>query len=184
MRSASTTEPSERRVIANVMKGSIGNLIEWYDWYAYTAFSVYFAATFFPKGNPTAQLLNTAAVFAVGFLMRPLGGWLLGRFADQFGRRAALVLTVTMMAAGSLLIAVTPGYAFEVGARYWYSSGKLAKNLFDDPRSSNEPVKERGACQSIKNRSSLRRRGRSTSNFSPPPGRSLEARAQLLQAEA
>lgn len=72
---------------------------------------MYFAATFFPKGNTTAQLLNTAAVFAVGFLMRPLGGWLLGRFADQFGRRAALVLTVTMMAAGSLLIAVTPGYA-------------------------------------------------------------------------
>ena len=102
---------SERRVVSNVIKGSIGNLIEWYDWYAYTAFSVYFAATFFPKGNTTAQLLNTAAVFAVGFLMRPLGGWLLGRFADQFGRRAALVLTVTMMAAGSLLIAVTPGYA-------------------------------------------------------------------------
>ena len=65
---------SERRVVSNVIKGSIGNLIEWYDWYAYTAFSVYFAATFFPKGNPTAQLLNTAAVFAVGFLMRPLGG--------------------------------------------------------------------------------------------------------------
>jgi MHS family alpha-ketoglutarate permease-like MFS transporter len=102
---------SERRVVSNVIKGSIGNLIEWYDWYAYTAFSVYFAATFFPKGNTTAQLLNTAAVFAVGFLMRPLGGWLLGRFADQFGRRAALVLTVTMMAAGSLLIAVTPGYS-------------------------------------------------------------------------
>jgi MHS family alpha-ketoglutarate permease-like MFS transporter len=102
---------SERRVVSNVIKGSIGNLIEWYDWYAYTAFSVYFAATFFPKGSTTAQLLNTAAVFAVGFLMRPLGGWLLGRFADQFGRRSALVLTVTMMAAGSLLIAVTPGYA-------------------------------------------------------------------------
>jgi len=102
---------SERRVVSNVIKGSIGNLIEWYDWYAYTAFSVYFAATFFPKGSTTAQLLNTAAVFAVGFLMRPLGGWLLGRFADQFGRRSALVLTVTMMAAGSLLIAVTPGYS-------------------------------------------------------------------------
>jgi len=65
MRSASTTEPSERRVIANVMKGSIGNLIEWYDWYTYAAFSVYFAATFFPKGNLTAQLLNTAKIAAV-----------------------------------------------------------------------------------------------------------------------
>ncbi|RRO15699.1 MFS transporter [Saccharopolyspora rhizosphaerae] len=101
---------SERRVIGNVVRGSIGNLIEWYDWYAYTAFSVYFAATFFPKGDSTAQLLNTAAVFAVGFLMRPLGGWMLGRYADRFGRRAALTLSVTLMAFGSLVIALTPGY--------------------------------------------------------------------------
>ncbi|MEV4731565.1 MFS transporter [Saccharopolyspora sp. NPDC049426] len=101
---------SERRVIGNVVRGSIGNLIEWYDWYAYTAFSIYFAATFFPKGDSTAQLLNTAAVFAVGFLMRPLGGWMLGRYADRFGRRAALTLSVTLMAFGSLIIALTPGY--------------------------------------------------------------------------
>jgi MHS family alpha-ketoglutarate permease-like MFS transporter len=103
--------PDERRVVGNVIRGSIGNLIEWYDWYAYAAFSVYFAATFFPSGDQTAKLLNTAAVFAVGFLMRPIGGWLLGRFADRFGRRVALVATVTMMAFGSLLIAVTPGYS-------------------------------------------------------------------------
>ncbi|MGI5500993.1 MFS transporter [Lentzea sp. CA-135723] len=102
---------SERRVVANVLRGSVGNLIEWYDWYAYTAFSIYFAAAFFPKGDQTAQLLNTAAVFAVGFLMRPLGGWLLGRYADRHGRRAALTLSVTLMAAGSLIIAVTPSYA-------------------------------------------------------------------------
>ncbi|SDD10114.1 MFS transporter [Actinokineospora iranica] len=101
---------SERRVVSNIAKGSIGNLIEWYDWYAYTAFSIYFAATFFPAGDQTAQWLNTAAVFAVGFLMRPLGGWLLGRFADQFGRRRALTLSVTLMALGSLMIALTPGY--------------------------------------------------------------------------
>lgn len=101
---------SERRVIGNVVRGSIGNLIEWYDWYAYTAFSIYFAATFFPKGDSTAQLLNTAAVFAVGFLMRPLGGWMLGRYADRFGRRAALTLSVALMAFGSLVIALTPGY--------------------------------------------------------------------------
>lgn len=102
---------SERRVVANVLRGSVGNLIEWYDWYAYTAFSIYFAAAFFPKGDQTAQLLNTAAVFAVGFLMRPLGGWLLGRYADRRGRRAALTLSVTLMAAGSLIIALTPSYA-------------------------------------------------------------------------
>ncbi|MEU0872349.1 MFS transporter [Nocardia brasiliensis] len=106
-----TTQPAgERRVVANVLRGSIGNLVEWYDWYVYAAFSVYFAKTFFPKDDPTAQLLSTAAVFAVGFLMRPIGGWLLGRYADRFGRRSALTLSVTVMAAGSLLIAVTPGY--------------------------------------------------------------------------
>ncbi|MCP2163787.1 MFS transporter [Goodfellowiella coeruleoviolacea] len=102
---------SERRVVGNVVRGSIGNLIEWYDWYAYTAFSIYFSETFFPKGDQTAQLLNTAAVFAVGFLMRPIGGWILGRFADRFGRRSALTLSVTLMALGSLLITFTPGYA-------------------------------------------------------------------------
>ncbi len=109
-RSVALARSGERRVVSNVVKGSIGNLIEWYDWYTYAAFSVYFAATFFPQGDATAQLLNTAAVFAVGFLMRPIGGWLLGRFADRFGRRTALTGSVTMMALGSLLIAVTPGY--------------------------------------------------------------------------
>ncbi|MGW6790628.1 MFS transporter [Streptomyces chartreusis] len=100
----------ERRVVSNIVRGSIGNLIEWYDWYAYTAFSVYFAAAFFPSGDQTAQLLNTAAVFAVGFLMRPIGGWVLGRYADRRGRRSALTLSVTLMAAGSLIVALTPSY--------------------------------------------------------------------------
>jgi MHS family alpha-ketoglutarate permease-like MFS transporter len=104
-----------RSVAGNVIRGSLGNLIEWYDWYAYAAFSIYFASVFFPSGNPTAQLLNTAGIFAVGFLMRPLGGWLFGMYADRFGRRAALTLSVTMMGVGSLAIAVTPGYA-QIGA--------------------------------------------------------------------
>ncbi|MEV6431547.1 MFS transporter [Nocardia sp. NPDC051463] len=105
------TQPvSERRVIANVLRGSVGNLVEWYDWYVYAAFSVYFAKTFFPADDPAARLLSTAAVFAVGFLMRPIGGWLLGRYADRFGRRSALTLSVSVMASGSLLIALTPGY--------------------------------------------------------------------------
>ncbi|MEV0334446.1 MFS transporter [Nocardia sp. NPDC050717] len=106
-----TQAGGERRVVANVLRGSIGNLVEWYDWYVYAAFSVYFAKAFFPDGDPTAQLLSTAAVFAVGFIMRPIGGWALGRYADRFGRRAALTLSVTVMAAGSLMIAVTPGFA-------------------------------------------------------------------------
>ena len=100
-----------RRRLRAVIGGSIGNLVEWYDWYAYSAFALYFAGAFFPKGDPTAQLLNTAAVFAVGFFMRPVGSWWLGRYADRHGRRAALTASVTLMCGGSLLIACTPSYA-------------------------------------------------------------------------
>ncbi len=95
----------------SLVGGSIGNLVEWYDWYVYAAFALYFAQSFFPQGDRTAQLLNAAAVFAVGFLMRPIGGWLLGWYADRAGRRAALTLSVLMMSVGSLMIAVTPSYA-------------------------------------------------------------------------
>src|SRR6476469_1360880 len=107
--------PRARSVAGNVIRGSLGNLIEWYDWYAYAAFSIYFAGVFFPSGNSTAQLLNTAGIFAIGFLIRPLGGWLLGWYADRSGRRAALTLSVTLMGVGSLGIAVLPGYA-QIGA--------------------------------------------------------------------
>ncbi|MFG6190743.1 MFS transporter [Nonomuraea sp. JJY05] len=93
-----------------VIGGSVGNLVEWYDWFVYTSFAVYFAASFFPEGDNTAKLLNTAAIFAVGFFMRPLGGWLLGRYADRKGRKAALTLTVTLMSASALLIAIAPTY--------------------------------------------------------------------------
>ncbi|GAA3623867.1 MFS transporter [Nonomuraea rosea] len=93
-----------------VVGGSVGNLVEWYDWFVYSSFAVYFAASFFPEGNDTAKLLNTAAIFAVGFFMRPLGGWLLGRYADRKGRKAALTLTVTLMSASALLIAIAPTY--------------------------------------------------------------------------
>ena len=107
----STISPPIVSRLRSIVSGSIGNLVEWYDWYAYSAFALYFAPVFFPKGSPTAQLLNTAAIFAVGFLMRPLGAWLLGAYADRHGRRAALLLSVQLMAGGSLLIAAAPGYA-------------------------------------------------------------------------
>ncbi len=97
--------------LRSIFSGSIGNLVEWYDWYVYAAFSLYFAKVFFPQGDRTAQLLNSAAVFAVGFLMRPIGGWLMGLWADRKGRKSALMLSVTLMCAGSLMIALTPGYA-------------------------------------------------------------------------
>ncbi|MGE7272371.1 MFS transporter [Brevibacillus panacihumi] len=108
--SQSNDRAQTRRITANIFKGSVGNLIEWYDWYVYAAFAVYFSSEFFPAGDPTSQLLNTAAVFAVGFLMRPIGSLLLGRYADRHGRRAALTLSITIMAGGSLIIACTPGY--------------------------------------------------------------------------
>ncbi|PFZ99515.1 MFS transporter [Bacillus wiedmannii] len=103
-------QAKSNRVAGNIFKGSVGNLIEWYDWYVYSAFAVYFSAEFFPKGDPTSQLLNTAAIFAVGFLMRPIGSLLMGRYADRYGRRAALTLSITVMAGGSLIIACTPSY--------------------------------------------------------------------------
>lgn len=93
-----------------IISGSMGNLVEWYDWYAYSAFSIYFAPVFFPKSDATAQLLNTAGIFAVGFLMRPIGGWLFGRLADRVGRKFAMTLSVLLMSFGSLLIAITPSY--------------------------------------------------------------------------
>jgi MHS family alpha-ketoglutarate permease-like MFS transporter len=97
--------------IKSLVGGSIGNLVEWYDWYVYSAFSLYFAASFFPKGDTTAQLFNAAGVFAIGFLMRPVGGWLLGVYADKHGRKAALSLSVMLMAGGSLVVAVCPPFA-------------------------------------------------------------------------
>ena len=94
----------------SIVGGSLGNLVEWYDWYVYSAFSLYFAGAFFPKGNLNAQLLNTAGIFAIGFLMRPIGGWLMGTFADKRGRKTALTFSVLLMSAGSLIIAITPDY--------------------------------------------------------------------------
>lgn len=96
--------------LRSILGGSIGNLVEWYDWLAFSTFSLYFAQAFFPDGNQTAQLMNAAAVFAVGYIMRPLGAVLFGWYADRKGRRAALYLSVIMMCGGSLLVAITPGY--------------------------------------------------------------------------
>ncbi len=100
----------ERRVKA-IFIGSVGNLVEWYDFYAYTAFALYFAPAFFPNSDPVVQQLNAAVLFAATFLMRPLGGWLFGYLADHFGRRLSLTLSVVCMCFGSLIIAVTPTYA-------------------------------------------------------------------------
>ncbi len=99
------------RRLQSILAGSAGNLIEWYDWYAYSAFSLYFASAFFPSGDRTAELLSAAAVFAVGFVVRPIGAWLMGTYADRHGRKAGLTLSVLLMCGGSLLIAVCPRHS-------------------------------------------------------------------------
>ena len=112
--SAYTSKERSRRIGA-IIAASSGNLVEWFDFYIYAFCAVYFAPAFFPKSDSTAQLLNTAGVFAAGFLMRPIGGWLIGRLADRKGRRTALVLSVSTMSIGSLMIAYLPTYA-SIGA--------------------------------------------------------------------
>src|SRR3984957_17979723 len=97
--------------LSAVLGGSAGNLVEWFDWYTYSAAALYFAPIFFPKGDQTAQLLQSAAVFAVGFFARPVGAWLTGLYADRVGRKPALTLSVSLMCGGSLVIAATPGAA-------------------------------------------------------------------------
>lgn len=94
-----------------ILGGSAGNLVEWYDWFAYSSFTLYFAKHFFPEGDETTRLLQAAAVFALGFFARPIGAWFMGLYADRAGRKAALTLAVSMMCVGSLIIAVTPTYA-------------------------------------------------------------------------
>jgi len=101
---------SALRRIRSLLGGSAGNLVEWYDWYAYAAFGLYFSKIIFPPGTATKQLLDTALVFGLGFFARPLGAWLMGVYADRAGRKASLTLSVALMCLGSLIIAICPGF--------------------------------------------------------------------------
>jgi len=109
-----TGEERSKRIFA-IVGASSGNLVEWFDFYVYAFSAIYFAASFFPSDDPTVQLLNTAGVFAAGFLMRPIGGWLFGRLADRHGRKNSLMISVLMMCFGSLMIACLPTYS-SIGA--------------------------------------------------------------------
>ena len=108
-----TTQPeiSNRQRIFAIIGASSGNLVEWFDFYVYSFCAIYFAPAFFPSNNPTTQLLNAAGVFAAGFLMRPIGGWLFGRIADKKGRRVSMMISVLLMCTGSLMVACMPTYA-------------------------------------------------------------------------
>lgn len=102
-----TAPVSTQRAILNTIKGSLGNLVEWYDVYTYTVFVTYFEHQFFNADDQNSTIY-AYAVFAVTFLMRPVGSWFFGRYADRHGRRAALTFSVSLMAACSFIIAITP----------------------------------------------------------------------------
>ncbi|TDV55796.1 MHS family alpha-ketoglutarate permease-like MFS transporter [Pseudomonas graminis] len=121
-----TGEERRKRIFA-IVGASSGNLVEWFDFYVYAFCAIYFAPAFFPSDDPTVQLLNTAGVFAAGFLMRPIGGWLFGRVADKHGRKNSMMISVLMMCAGSLVIACLPTYA-SIGA--WAPLLLLMARLF------------------------------------------------------
>jgi MHS family alpha-ketoglutarate permease-like MFS transporter len=121
-----TGEERRKRIFA-IVGASSGNLVEWFDFYVYAFCAIYFAPAFFPSDDPTVQLLNTAGVFAAGFLMRPIGGWLFGRVADKHGRKNSMMISVLMMCAGSLVIACLPTYA-QIGA--WAPALLLMARLF------------------------------------------------------
>jgi MHS family alpha-ketoglutarate permease-like MFS transporter len=121
-----TGEERSKRIFA-IVGASSGNLVEWFDFYVYAFCAIYFAPAFFPSDDPTVQLLNTAGVFAAGFLMRPIGGWLFGRVADKHGRKNSMMISVLMMCAGSLVIACLPTYA-SIGA--WAPFLLLVARLF------------------------------------------------------
>ncbi|MBB3601962.1 MHS family alpha-ketoglutarate permease-like MFS transporter [Mycolicibacterium sp. BK556] len=99
-----------RRAIWNTIRGSSGNLVEWYDVYVYTVFATYFEGQFFDESEKNSTVY-VYAIFAITFVMRPVGSWFFGRFADRHGRRAALTVSVSLMALCSLMIALVPSQA-------------------------------------------------------------------------
>lgn len=108
--STATASLTTQARIRAIVGSSSGNLVEWFDFYTYAFTAIYFAHAFFPKGDATSELLQAAAIFAVGFLMRPIGSWYFGRLADRVGRKHSMVVSIVLMCTGSLMIAVLPGY--------------------------------------------------------------------------
>lgn len=94
-----------------LLGAGVGNTLEWYDWSIYAIFAPFFAAQFFVGGDPTSALLSTLAVFAVGFLTRPIGGFLFGWLADRYGRRFSLTTSMITMAVGSMVIGIAPSHS-------------------------------------------------------------------------
>jgi MFS transporter, MHS family, alpha-ketoglutarate permease len=104
------TRPELRSRLRSLRAAVMGNVLEWFDWTLYATFAVYLAANFFEAGDPTSALLATLAVFAVGFVARPIGGIIFGKLGDRIGRKTTLVATMITMATASLIIAIIPSY--------------------------------------------------------------------------
>jgi MHS family alpha-ketoglutarate permease-like MFS transporter len=103
-----SSEPAEQGKFRTLLGAGVGNTLEWYDWSVYAIFAPFFASQFFVSNNPTSALLSTLAIFAAGFLMRPIGGFLFGWLADRYGRRFSLTTSMMTMAAGSMIIGIAP----------------------------------------------------------------------------
>ncbi len=126
-----TTTPDDRKTTRKSFAGTgIGNALEWYDWGIYSTLTAFIASHMFSKADPTSALLSTLAVFAVGFLARPLGGLLFGRIADRRGRKVSLMMSVGLASVGSLLIGVTPTFdSIGVGASLLLLVARLLQGL-------------------------------------------------------
>jgi MHS family alpha-ketoglutarate permease-like MFS transporter len=111
MASTGTTQQTVHRLpVKTLVAASVGNAVEWYDWTVFATFSIYFATQIFSSSNESAAFVGTFATYAVAFFFRPLGGMLLGRYADLRGRKQAMLLTIALMAGGSFVIAILPTY--------------------------------------------------------------------------
>lgn len=121
------TAREKRKIILGV---GVGNALEWYDWTAYSIFAAYFAGQFFHAGDPVTALLGTLAIFGAGFLMRPLGGLFFGWFADRYGRRQAMSISMLITAGGSLLIGISPTYgSIGAAAAAFLLAGRMLQGL-------------------------------------------------------
>jgi metabolite-proton symporter len=107
----SNSTVDRRSKIKGVVRVAAGNFLEMYDFMVFGYYAAAIGRTFFPKGSETAQLMSAFATFGAGFLMRPLGALILGAYIDRHGRRAGLILTLALMSAGTVSIAIVPGYA-------------------------------------------------------------------------
>lgn len=121
-----TAQPSRKDIRKSLIASGVGNLLEWYDWTIYAVASIYIASALFDKADPTSALLNTLAVFAVGFISRPIGGFVFGPLANKYGRKNIMLVTMVMMALASLMIAFIPSYE-KIGA--WASALLLMARL-------------------------------------------------------